>query len=340
MTSANPPSANPPIGDPRRKWLAIALVVMVMLAALTATVLVVNLLGRDDPPVGAASPTPTTQPTLTPEPSLSPSPTAEPTPIPTPEPTPQTELTDGLSHLDYGARATVSVDRLRVRYQPSTEADSETVITAGQEMLILSGPITADEYEWYFVEVADPEEEREIPMGWVAAVPVGARDQPSAWMIQIEPLNCPPDAVDTPMLARMSEYAITQCDVQVGTVKGLVDTCYGYDGYWGGQSYEPEWAAYSCDVLRDRESTWRLSVYFPPDFEDGPKRGDIVTLAGALGIDADKYGPCTVTAYGPGVPAEVLATQQQIFEASCPTKFVVTGVSVEGHVTMPPPGYY
>ena len=337
MTSDSPPSANPPIDDPRRKWLAIALVAIVMLAALAATVLAVMLLGRDSPPVGAASPTPTVQPTptLTPEPS--PSPTAEPTPIPTPEPTPQTELTDGLSHLDYGARATVAVDRLRVRYRPSTEADTATVTTAGQEMLILSGPITADEYEWYFVEIAD-REERDVPMGWVAAVPVGASNQPDAWMIQIEPLNCPPDAVDTPMLARMSEYAISQCDVQVGTVKGLVDTCYGYGGYWEAR-HEPEWAAYSCDILRDRENTWRLSVYFPPDFEDQPKRGDIVTLAGALGIDAEKYGPCTVTAYGPGFPKEELATQRQIFEASCPTKFVVTDVSVEGHVTMPPPGY-
>ena len=106
--TANPPTTSPPAANPPRRGLVIALVVTVILAALTATVLVVMLLGQDSPEVGAASPTPTEQPT----PESTPSPTADPTATPSPEPTPQTELTNGLTHLNYGARATVVTDRL------------------------------------------------------------------------------------------------------------------------------------------------------------------------------------------------------------------------------------
>jgi len=339
MTFDRPPSANPPASaDPPKRVLVITLIVLVVLAALAATALVLVLLGRESPAAGGeASPTPTERPTQSPE--LSPSPTADPTPTPSPEPTPQTEPTDGLTHLDYGARATVAVDRLRVRHAPSTESDVATVVTAGQEMLILSGPITAGDYEWYLVELPDRDDEDEVTMGWVAAVPAGAGGQADAWMIRIEPLDCPPEAIDTPMLARMAEYAIVQCDVQVSAVQGLVDTCYegGYTPY----RHEPEWAGFSCWFLRDRKSTWRLPVYFPPEMErQVPERGDVVTLSGGLGVDADTYGPCTATTSGYEITEDQLATEQQIFEASCEAKFVVTAVSVEGHITMPPPGYY
>ena len=67
------------------------------------------------------------------------------------------------------------------------------------------------------------------------------------------------------MLARMTEYAIVQCDVQVSAVQGLVDTCYR--GRLSPLRYEPEWAWFSCDFLRDRKSTWSLPVYFPPEME-------------------------------------------------------------------------
>ena len=233
----------------------------------------------------------------------------------------------------------MAVDRLRVRYWPTTQYDVARVITAGQEMLILSGPITAEDYEWYLVELPNRRRRTKQTMGWVAAVPAGAGSQSDAWLIRIGPLNCPPEAIDTPMLARMTEYAITQCDVQVSAVQGLVDTCYegGYTPY----SHEPEWAGFSCHFLRDRKSTWSLQVFFPPEMErQVPERGDIVTLTGGLGVDADTYGRCSVTTSGYQVPEEQLATQQQIFEASCRAKFVVTAVSVEGHVTMPPPYYY
>jgi hypothetical protein len=335
MTFETAPTGDPSTATPPNRALVIALIVTVIAAAAAVTALALILLGGDgDPPaVGGASPTPTEQAT----PESTPSPTVEPTPTPTPEPTPQTELTDGLTHLDYGARATVTTDRLRFRYGPTTHADTAEVLTAGQEMLVLSGPITADNFEWFHVELAN-REERETTMGWVAAVPAPADSQPDdAWLIRIENLNCPPDAVDTPMLARMSEYAIANCDVQVSSLQGLVDTCY--EGGYGPFTFEPGWASFSCVYLRDRESTWSLPVYFPPEMEDRyPDRGDLVTIAGAIGVDTATYGACTVTAY-PEYPEDELAIQQQIFAASCPTRFVVADVSIDGHITMPP-GYY
>ena len=334
MTSDRPPTATQPTVNPPSRGLRIALVVTVIAAAVASTALVLILLGGDPPPaaVGGASPTPTELAT----PESSPSPTQEPTPTASPEPTPQTELMDGLTHLNYGARATVVTDRLRFRYAPTTDGDPAGVLTAGRELLILSGPITVEGFEWYRVELANPTRRDEMTVGWVAAVPAPADNQPDdAWLIRIEPLNCPPDAIDTPMLARLTEYAIGNCDVQVRTAQGLVDTCY--EGPFSPYTYEPGWAAFACIFLRDRESTWSLPVYFPPEMEERyPERGDLVTLTGALGIDTATYGPCTVTTNEPGITTEWLATQQQIFEASCPAKFVVADVSIEGHITMPP----
>lgn len=323
-TAVSPPASRPSSG-PR-----VALVVAVIVAAVAATVLAFILLGRDSDGVGAASPSPTGLAT----PESSPSPTADPTPTATPEPTPQTEPSDGLTHLDYGARATVVTDRLRIRYVPSTDGDAAGVVTAGQEMLILSGPITSDGFEWYFVELAN-RAESDIAQAWVAAVPSPSDNQPhDAWLIEIEPLKCPPDAVGTPMLARLTEYAIIECDVQVSTVEGLLDTCY--EGPLTPYTYEPAWAWFSCYYLRDEEATWALPVYFPPEMADqAPERGDIVTLTGSLGIDTDKYGPCTVTTTEPGFPAKALAREQLIFAASCPTKFVVSGVTIDGHIDLP-----
>ena len=326
MTSDSPPNASPP-----SRGLVIALIVTVIAAAAAVTALALILIGGDPPAVGGASPSPTELAT----PEVTPSPTAEPTPTPTPEPTPQTELTDGLTRLNYGARATVTTDRLRFRYGPTTDSDTAEVLAAGQEMLILSGPITADGFDWFYVELANPAARVEITQGWVAAVLAPAESQPDdAWLIRIEPLNCPPDAVDTPMLARMSEYAIATCDVQVSSVQGLVDSCY--EGGYGPFTYEPGWASFACLFLRDRERTWSLSLYFPPEAEDKyPDRGDLVTITGAVGVDTAAYGACTVTA-DPSFPEESLAIQQQMFEASCPTKFVVADVTIDGHVTMPP----
>ena len=331
MTSETAPTGDPSTATPPNRGLVIALIVTVIAAAVAVTALALILLGGDPPAVGGASPTPTEQAT----PESTPSATAEPTPTPTPEPTPQTELTDGLTHLNYGARATVVTDKLRFRYSPNTDADTAAVLTASQEMLILSGPITADGFEWFSVELANPEE-RESTVGWVAAVPAPADGQPDdAWLVRIEPLNCPPDAIDTPMLARLTTYAIANCAVQVNTVQGLVDTCY--EGGYGPYTYEPGWASFSCIYLRDRDSTWSLPVYFPPEMEDKyPDRGDLVTVAGAIGVDEATYGPCTVTTTARDYPEELLAADQQIFEGSCPTKFVVADVSVDGHITMPP----
>ena len=336
MTPDSPPTAIPPTVNPPSRGLRIALVVTVIAAAVAVTALVLILLGGDPPPaaVGGASPTPTEQAT----PESSPSPTPEPTATASPEPTPQTELTDGLTHLDYGSRATVITDRLRFRGAPSLDGAAPEILIAGREMLILSGPISAEGYEWYYVEVADGEDS-ERATGWVAAVPAPADAQPDdAWLIRIEPLNCPPDSVDTLMLARLTAYAIANCDVHVSTVQGLVDTCY--EGPFSPYKYEPGWAHFSCIFLRDRESTWSLPVYLPPEMEDRyPDRGDVVTLNGALGIDTAMYGPCTVTTWEPDFQTDWLSTEQRMFEAACPTKFVVTDVSIDGHITMPPRYY-
>ena len=58
-------------------------------------------------------------------------------------------------------------DGLRVRSRPSVGADSEKfspLLKKGARMLIVDGPVAADAYDWYEVQVAD-----DGLFGWVAA---------------------------------------------------------------------------------------------------------------------------------------------------------------------------
>lgn len=235
-----------------------------------------------------------------------------------------------------GAHATVMVDRLNLRPSPGTAIEAYTVLPAGKDLLIVSGPVSVDGYDWYVVHALSDTGAADYE-GWVAALPDDAGPNPpdDAWLIDIGTLTCPEQGtVDTALLARLTGYAIDNCGVLVGEVGGLVDLCY--EGPLNPYDHEPDWAWFSCYFLRDEESTWFLPVHFPPDFAgDMPERGDIVTLAGRLGFDTDKYGACTVTAEE-GFPASQLAAEQHRYANSCGHKFVVSGVTVTGHVELPP----
>ena len=115
----------------------------------------------------------------------------------------------------------------------------------------------------------------------------------------------------------------------------MVDMCY--EGPMSPFVYHPAWLYFACYYVSDRQGTWGLPVFFPPDFEGvKPERGDIVTLTGRLGYDVDRYGPCTVTTDLEEITPDALAAEQQQFAASCRYRFVVESVKVRDHIDLPP----
>jgi hypothetical protein len=252
------------------------------------------------------------------------------TPMPTSEPTPRP---GGLA--DFGAHATVVVDRLNVRITPSTDLEPITTLAAGEDLLLVDGPLVAGDYVWYEVHSASITQAG--IQGWVAALPADMESNPpdDAWLIDIGPVRCPEaDAIDTALLATMTGYAIDQCAVQVEEVGGLVDLCF--EGPITPYTYSPSWLWFSCYFVRAEQGGWYLPVYFPPDFSgDMPERGDIVTVTGRMGYDTERYGQCLVTA-GEDFPPAQLETEQHLFANSCHRKFVVSAVEITGHVELPP----
>ena len=111
-------------------------------------------------PTPSPSPTPAASATATPAVPSAPSPT------PTPDPTP------GLGSVpDFAAGQIVAslIDGLRVRQRPGVEALVTTgLLPLDAEMQVVMGPFPADEFFWYLVTDADPDEPQ-FEEGWVAA---------------------------------------------------------------------------------------------------------------------------------------------------------------------------
>ena len=260
------------------------------------------------------------------------------TPEPTPSPT--EELLEASA---YGSRATVVVDRLRVRYFPNLESDITDRLDRGTEVRIMEGPVTADGFRWYSISYGSSIDERypgAEQAGWVAEVQVGSSGGETTFdpFIEIAEPVCP-GSIDTELLAGLSMYAMAVCDVQVETVDGLIDWCF--EGPISPFTYEPGWVHFSCPYIRSEESGeggWFLNLAFPPDVEL-PERGDVVTLQGQVGFDEGQYGDCTVETIGSeSEPSlmEALEYQRQLWDQQCQLRFVVSDVVVEDHIDLPP----
>lgn len=130
---------------------------------LPAGLLVALLVGCTLTPLETPSPQPTPSPTASPAPTLSTTP--EPA-TPTAEPTP-----DAAAIPDFAAGEIVAslIDGLRVRQRPGVNALVTTgLLPLGAEMQVVMGPFPVDDFGWYLVTDADPDEPQ-FSEGWVAA---------------------------------------------------------------------------------------------------------------------------------------------------------------------------
>ena len=109
----------------------------------------------------------------TPRPSSTPTPTATPTTVPSTRPaSPSSDPTpDPAAVPEFAAGEIVAslIDGLRVRQRPGVEALVTTgLLPLNAEMQIVMGPFRADDFGWYLVTDADPDEPQFVE-GWVAA---------------------------------------------------------------------------------------------------------------------------------------------------------------------------
>lgn len=138
-----------PFRTPRRRWASAALLVAGWLAACTM------------PPLA----TPTPQESPTPSPTASPTPTPPP-PTATPDPTPDVAAVPDFAA---GELVVTLIDGLRVRQRPLTGASIVTrLLPLGAELEVVMGPFPSDDFSWYLVLDADPDEPQ-FEEGWVAA---------------------------------------------------------------------------------------------------------------------------------------------------------------------------
>jgi hypothetical protein len=256
--------------------------------------------------------------------------------VPAPTATPPAEP---LEPSAYGVRGTVTGDGLRVREVASTDARVTDRLAAGTELRILDGPVTVDGFRWLNVAYGEEIDDRfpATQQGWMAETAMSNGEPTGDPLIEIGAPVCPP-RITTPLLSGLSGYAIDRCDIQVDTIRGVVDMCL--EGPLGPFIYEPSWAYFSCPFLRSRDDDvagtgWFYQIAIPPDLDQELERGDVVTLRGRLGVDEGTYGDCVVTASEPGDIAQRLDEENQLWDLQCHRRFVVSDVEVRGHVDLP-----
>jgi Tol biopolymer transport system component len=233
------PRHDPPSRPPAMFLAAAAVVVLAVGAVAAGGTWLDGRIGLGpDPPLTTST---------TPAPSASPS--AEPPSSPEPAPTPAVEPAPPVA-LDVGALAAVVDEPLVVRTEPGTEPD--TTITddrlwLGQRVRILDGPVQADGYTWWDVQVGEIR-------GWVAD---GERDGSAPWLspigngriayadqmsyLDLQILTIDPDGGEATILV----------DLDASAVMRLVLTCGGgaTPGGWthDGARLAFDYAANGCD---------------------------------------------------------------------------------------------
>jgi hypothetical protein len=271
------------------------------------------------------------------EPSIAPTmtPSAAPTATlgPARTPTPTSTATPGPPDFQNQGLATVRVNGLNLRTEPSTTAPRQTDVTgsalslaAGDEVLVLSAPQWANDNWWLTVALAQDSGlyAAPIPVGWAAA---GTRAEP--WIEASTP-SCPPPSVgalaEMQGIERIACYGSSQqvFDARIASLPpdaGLGGACDVEEAY-------PRWLM--CDHINynwinvDGGVDWLLQLHFNPDsgieptgLADAGVTGAAVRVTGHF--DDPASGGC-VTASDPG------SLEGQSQRLTCAAKFVVDAV--------------
>lgn len=224
--------------------------------------------------------------------------TASPTPTVAPSATPGVALPDGL--LPAGSVITVTGDGVRIRDEPSLDAEITGTMNAGDaayvEDSIYPGPVLVDGYAWYRVHYVGGDDvwpwqdlaPDNYVRGWVAAGSDTER------FVELAEVSCPTEDVTLRMLA--FELTAWERLVCLHAAPFVVEGTYGCDGCGGvTPGASPTWLA---DVTQHAPIAGQYRYYpyigvaVPPGTET-PENRDIVRAT--LRVDDPAADTCTFT---------------------------------------------
>jgi hypothetical protein len=255
------------------------------------------------------------------------------------EPTPIVPVPDGI--LPPGSTATVLVDGLRVRKEPSTTASVVDTLAKGDTVTVTHNiqvplPVIVDGISWYGIESKTP------PLalaGWVAAA-----DSGTAFLALDEPSTCedlPPESITLQQLIDAGSWHRLAClgDTPVTVTGVYVTSC---EGGAGPAPFEPAWLTIdwcAAQVLTPEEGAKNfpnsaLSTVTAPSL--GGLTENPGTIARVTGhFDDTASATCVID---PNQSDSSQTVPRSAIVLLCREQFVVTKIEVLGSMTLPPPG--
>jgi Bacterial SH3 domain len=260
---------------------------------------------------------------------------ATPEATPTPLPTPVVAVPDGI--LPPGSKATVLVDGLRVRNQPSTSAPVLNTLAKGDTVTILHNitvpvPVIVDGVPWYAIPITS-----NPYTGWVAAEQGGTPFLALAEPTTCEDLRTGPVTLETLIAADSWHRLACLGDASVTVTGVYVTSCQGGAGMPG----QPVWLFSDwcqAQVLTPKDGaknfpTTGLSTVAAPSLNNLSENPG--TLARVTGhFDDPASASCVIT--GGYERDNGLTAQGSGVVLDCREQFVVTKIEVLGSVTLPP----
>jgi len=237
---------------------------------------------------------------------------------------------------DMGRRATVTATGPPVRGYYGADRNPP-VLATGTELLLKTGPVAEDGYDWYEAYFqAGPSGNQIIPeSAWVAAGLTGQERT----LMEIGPLRCPAVPTTVALLGSMTDLARREClSDDSFEVHGVAENCYldGIHAYF----VEPAWLGGPFCQYRAIElgTNVSLPIHLPPSLliPDTLIRGDLVRIVGHVNDPAAE--DCTLVPTGEIESTDsqaALALQQAIL--ACRSAFVVSELEVTGHIELANP---
>jgi len=277
--------------------------------------------------VAVASESATASATASAKPSASPS--------PSPAPTPVVAVPDGL--LPPGSKATVMVDGLRVRQQPSTSAPVVTTLSKGDTVtiyhnIIVPVPVIVEGVRWYAIE-GKPK----ILDGWVAAEGGGTPFLALAEPTTCEDLRRGPVTLQQ-LIAANSWHRLACLGNSPVTVTGVyVLACQG--GATDPNTFGPHWLIDFCatQLLTPQDGAKNFPGANALDTVTAPELGQAFEPLGTIARVTGHFDdPASTTCFMnfPFNASQPAASGAAALD--CREQFVVTKIEALGTVTLPP----
>ena len=205
-------------------------------------------------------------------------------------------------------RSLPTVDAMSIKYEP--------LLSRGESLFVVDGPVTADGYDWYLVQALQGIDRG--PFGWVAA----ASREGETWIDDLEEVDCPRIPEDARDLGTLSEELLLHCfggsELSIELEANVF--CLPGDAV---ATVEPAWLAVDCGVLSgDACGACGIPIAADPQFGFDLPKEDLAKWALSGHFDDPATASCRPSAVpGPDGPSLELIVHR------CRTTFVLTSLT-------------